>query len=78
MEFGQEHRLNMDRMMHQGAGEHEYVKCFFPWIPFNPIFLALEFNKSRSMLMKTLPKAMGLYGVIKREIGKKLLSMKTL
>ena len=61
MEFGQEHRLNMDRMMHQHAGEPEYAKCFFHWIPFNPIFLALEFNKGRSMLMKTLPKAMGLY-----------------
>ena len=61
MEFGQEHRLNMDRMMHQHAGEPEYAKCFFHWIPFNHIFLALEFNKGRSMLMKTLPKAMGLY-----------------
>lgn len=65
-------------MMYQHAGEPEYTKCFFHWIPFNPIFLALEFNKSRSMLMKTLPKAMGLYWVIKRETVKKLLSMKIL
>ena len=47
MEFGQENRLHMDRMMRQCAGEPEYAKCFFHWIPFNPIFLALEFNKSR-------------------------------
>ena len=47
MEFGQENRLHTDRMMRQCAGEPEYAKCFFHWIPFNPIFLALEFNKSR-------------------------------
>ena len=47
MEFGQKNRLHMDRMMRQCAGEPEYAKCFFHWIPFNPIFLALEFNKSR-------------------------------
>ena len=55
MEFGKEDILSMDRIMHQGAGKPEYTKCFFsPWILFNPIFLVLELNESRSMLMKPL------------------------